>query len=597
MLKPRATTTRDLVNLDGMWRFAIDTAVGDSPWSARLSSRTEAAVPASYNDLFVDPAIRDHVGWVWYQRQIVIPRTWDGERRLLRFDAATHEARVYLDDVLVGTHVGGYLPFEFDITELACPGAEVRLTVGVGNELTNTSIPPGTITVAADGKRSQSYSHDFYNYAGLARSVWLYSAPAVCVTDVTVQTDFDGPTGRVSYVVGASGAAEVRVRLADEDGRTVAEAVGAAGELRVPDVTLWRPKAAYLYSLTVELHRDGMLVDSYPLAVGIRTVEVRGTEFLINGQPFYFTGFGKHEDAAIRGKGHDDASLVHDFQLLDWVGANSFRTSHYPYAEEVLEFADRQGIVVIDETAAVGLNLAVVAGLTGQPPQPTFSPDTIGDETREAHAEHLRALIARDKNHPSVVMWCIANEPSSNEQGAREYFEPLVDLARVLDPTRPLTYAIVMFATPDTDLIADLFDVLSLNRYYGWYVDIADLDAAEGRLEAELRAWIDRFGKPIMMSEYGADTLAGVHSVRNAPWSEEYQTEFLAMNHRVFDRVPGFVGEQVWNFADFETGPAIHRVDGNKKGVFTRDRKPKAAAHALRARWRRIGQRKPDAAS
>src|SRR5699024_3814580 len=121
-----------------------------------------------------------------------------------------------------------------------------------------------------------------------------------------------------------------------------------------------------------------------------------------NGKPFYFTGFGKHEDTPIRGKGHDDAYLVHDMEPFSWIGANSFRTSHYPYAEEVLEYADRHGIVVIDETAAVGLNFSVIGGFLGGPVVPTFGPDSINDETREAHAQALRELIARDKNHPSV---------------------------------------------------------------------------------------------------------------------------------------------------------------------------------------------------
>ena len=244
---------------------------------------------------------------------------------------------------------------------------------------------------------------------------------------------------------------------------------------------LWQPGAAYLYELTVEAarRRRGRR-QLHRIPVGVRTVEVRGHEFLINGEPFYFTGFGKHEDTPVRGKGHDDAYLVHDFQLLDWIGANSFRTSHYPYAEEVLEFADRHGIVVIDETAAVGLNMGVVGGLTGTPPNPTFSEQYANANTQAAHAQHLRELIARDKNHPSVVMWSIANEPASNEDGAREYFEPLVELARELDPTRPLTYSLVMFATFQNDQIVDLFDVVSINRYYGWYIVTGDLDAPRG---------------------------------------------------------------------------------------------------------------------
>ncbi|WP_029432101.1 beta-glucuronidase [Blastococcus sp. URHD0036] len=595
MLKPRPTPTRELVNLDGLWRFGVAGRVQDEPWTGRLETPLEAPVPASYNDLFTDPAIRDHVGWAWYQRQVRVPRGWDGERVLLRFDAATHAGRVYVDDRLVAEHVGGYTPFEADITDVVSAGQEFRLTVGVSNELTNVTIPPGKITVDQFGTRKQTYLHDFYNYAGLARSVWLYSRPATHVEDVTIRTGVDGSAGTVDYAVRTSAAADVRVRALDETGAEVGSGTGAEGTLRIDGVTLWRPGAAYLYDLVVEVLDGDTVVDSYTEPFGVRTVEVRGTEFLINGEPFYFTGFGKHEDTPVRGKGHDDAYLVHDFQLMEWIGANSFRTAHYPYAEEVLEFADRHGIVVIDETAAVGINLAVQGGLTGLAPEPTFSPETFNDETRAAHAQHLRELIARDKNHPSVVMWCIANEPSSNEEGAREYFEPLIRLTRELDPTRPLTSTAVMFARADNDLIADLLDVLSINRYFGWYVATGDLATAETYLEGDLRAWA-ALGKPVMMAEYGADTMPGLHSVWDQPWSEEYQASYLEMNHRVFDRVEAFVGEHVWNFADFQTSNGIHRVDGNKKGVFTRDRKPKTAAHTLRSRWRGLQNRKPGTA-
>lgn len=595
MLKPQATPTRDLVALDGIWRFALETPAIDAPWAGPLAGTLDAAVPASYNDLFVDAAIRDHVGVVWYQRTVHVPRGWAGERVVLRVDAATHEGRVYVDDRLVATHIGGYTPFEADLTDLVTPGTSFRLTIGVDNRLTNETIPPGTLSTRPDGSQKQTYRHDFYNYAGLARSVWLYSTPRVHIDDVTVATDVAGSTGVVHYTVDAHGAGTVRVRLQDASGAVVAEGSGAQGSLSVPNATLWQPGAAYLYELMVEIADGQSVVDAYMLAVGIRTVAVRGTQFLINGEPFYFTGFGKHEDTAVRGKGHDNAYLVHDFELLDWIGANSFRTSHYPYAEEVLDYADRHGIVVIDETAAVGLNIAITAGLTGETPQPTFSPETLGEKTQAAHAQHLRELIARDKNHPSVVMWCVANEPASNEEGAREYFEPLIALTRELDPTRPVTIAGVMSSTADTDRVADLLDVISLNRYWGWYVMTGDLAAAEQYLTLDLGSWAAKYDKPIMMTEYGADTLPGLHSVWDVPWTEEYQRDYLAMNHRVFDSVPAFVGEQVWNFADFETSVGIHRVGGNRKGVFTRERKPKAAAFALRERWRSIGGRKPDA--
>jgi beta-glucuronidase len=592
VLKPRSTATRELVGLDGLWLFATDATTEPAPWRGPLDTPLEAAVPASYNDLFTDKAIRGHVGRVWYQRMVRVPRGWDGERVVLRFDAATHHGQVYVDDALVAEHTGGYTPFAADITAHVRAGAEFRLTVGVSNELTNTTIPPGTITVTQDGHRQQKYLHDFYNYAGLARSVWLHSLPAVHVTDIALVTGLDAGSGTVEYAVETNTPAPsgVRVRVLDASGGEVASAEGAAGTLRIDDVTPWQPGAAYLYTLVAEiLDSDGTVLDTYPQPFGVRTVEIRGDRFLINGEPFYFTGFGKHEDSPVRGKGHDDAYLVHDFQLMEWAGANSFRTTHYPYAEEILDFADRHGIVVIDETAAVGINLAVEGGLTGRPHRPTYSPDTCNDDTLAAHAQAIRELIDRDKNHPSVVMWCLANEPSTHEDGAREYFEPLVELTRKLDPTRPLSYTHSLLSTLDNDRIADLFDLVCLNRYYGWYIGTGDLATAEASMEAELRAWAEKYGKPILMSEYGADTLPGLHSVWDLPWSEEYQVAYLDAHHRAFDRVPSVIGEHVWNFADFQTTDGIHRVDGNRKGVFTRDRRPKAAARALRARWRALG--------
>ena len=153
--------------------------------------------------------------------------------------------------------------------------------------------------------------------------------------------------------------------------------------------------------------------------------------------------------------------------------------------------------------------------------------------------------------------------------------------ARKADPSRPVGFVNMMFALPDTCTVTQLADVVMINRYYGWYVEPGDLDAAERGLEAELQAWATTHGKPIIVTEYGADTMAGLHTTEGGPWSEEYQVALLETYHRVFDRIDAVVGEHVWNFADFATGPSFMRVDGNKKGVFTRDRRPKMAAHSL----------------
>jgi beta-glucuronidase len=448
----------------------------------------------------------------------------------------------------------------------------------VDNRLGLGSIPPGIVDDLPDGRRRQRYFHDFFNYAGLHRAVWLYTTPASYVEDVTVTTEVTGTDARVLYQVDVAGGQVASVVLRDAEGVERARAATASGTLSVPDATLWRPGRGHLYELEVQASGG----DVYTLPVGIRDVAVDGDRFLINGEPFYFTGFGKHEDNPVRGKGHDDAHMVHDFALLDWIGANSFRTSHYPYAEEVLEYADRHGIVVIDETPAVGLNFEIAHTLIpGDPPHIWAA---IDDTTQAAHRRAIEELVARDKNHPSVVMWSIANEPDSARPEARTYFEPLVRAARAADPSRPICFAQVQLP-PSEDVMSDLFDVICLNRYNGWYVDTGDLVTAERELEAELREWARLHGKPIIVTEYGADAVAGLHSVAAGPWTEEYQVELLEAFHRAFDRVDSVVGEHVWNFADFATGYGVNRVDGNKKGVFTRDRRPKAAAYALRRRW------------
>jgi beta-glucuronidase len=586
MLRPQDGSTRERKSLNGLWRFRLDP--GDEGreqrwWTRPLADARDMPVPASYNDVPADAAVRDHVGDAWYQTTVRVPRGWTGQRVVLRFDSATHRAVVWVDDVEVARHEGGYTPFEADVTEHVTPGEEVRVTVVVDNRLTWRSLPPG---IVEDGL--QTYFHDFFNYAGLHRSVWLYSTPPTYVDDITVAPGLDGTTGNLGYRVGTTGAGSVRAVLVDAEGTEVASAEGAEGDLTVQDVHPWRPGEGYLYDLRVELTDGADVVDSYTLPVGIRTVAVRGAQFLINGEPFSFTGFGKHEDADIRGKGHDDALMVHDFALMEWIGANSFRTSHYPYAEEVLDYADRHGIVVIDETAAVGQNLGMMAGILRREFPPTFSPETIDDESREVHARAIHELVARDKNHPCVVLWSIANEPESDTEASVAYFTPLIALTRELDPTRPVGTVNMAFAPHGRDRLQSLGDVLMINRYYGWYLHTGDLAAAEKALQAELEGWATE-GKPILVTEYGADTVAGLHSVVPQPWSEEYQAEFLDMYHRVFDRVDAVVGEQVWNFADFATAASVGRVAGNRKGVFTRDRRPKAAAFALRRRWRGVG--------
>jgi len=589
-LYPAQSQTRQIIDLSGIWKFKVDfEGKGrDEGWQNGLSNYSEVPVPSSFNDLFTDKDVREHVGDVWYQTEFYLTEEWQQKNVNLRFGSATHRAEVWLNGVKIAEHEGGYMPFGAIINEAADFGAKNTLIVVVNNELDLTTIPTGQVKEYDDGKKRLFPYFDFFNYAGIHSAVKIQLLPKDYIYDISTVTDYEGNTGYLNYEIESTSHSEIKVELKDEAGNVVAEANGDSGKLEVESVNLWQPGEGYLYNLEVSLLSSGEIVDTYPLPVGIRTVEVKGNRFLINDEPFYFKGFGKHQDSEINGRGFDPAVMIRDAELLDWIGANSVRTSHYPYDEEFYRMCDRRGVVVIDETPAVGLfdmNMNFLAAGTGKESD-FFDKEIVHQKTKGNHKREIKRLMKRDKNHASVVMWCLANEPDSAQERAEEYFEEIFSYARELDPqARPLTFTNIMTAPYGKCNAAQFADVISLNRYYGWYLmGGAELRYSQKNFEEELAGW-EKEGKPIVMTEYGADTKAGIHKLPSVQWSEEYQNEYLEHQHQVFDNCDSIVGEQMWNFADFQTVEGILRVDGNKKGAFTRDRQPKMAAHLLKARW------------
>ncbi|WP_020618017.1 beta-glucuronidase [Paenibacillus daejeonensis] len=588
MLYPIVTESRTVIDLNGIWKFKLDLGNGlaDQWYRDKLVEPMPMAVPSSFNDAGATSEIRNHVGWVWYEQEFTVPSLLLSQRIVLRFGSVTHKAKVYMNGELAAEHTGGYTPFEAEINALLRHGAN-RLTVAVNNILDESTLPVGKLVerdIDGIGKvvRNQP-NFDFFNYAGIHRPVKIYSTPASYVRDITLTHELLGENANVGYSIDYQGDADVVVSVIDEAQQVVATATGSLGTIEIAQVHLWEPMHAYLYKLQVQLRKEGNVHDTYELPFGVRSVEVRDGQFLINGKPFYFKGFGKHEDTPIHGRALNEPANVMDFGLMKWMNANSFRTSHYPYSEEIMRLADREGLVVIDEVAAVGLHLNFMATLSNAKKRKTWEEI----QTKEAHQAAIRELIARDKNHACVVMWSIANEPAADEEGADDYFEPLVRLTKELDPQhRPVTIVTMVGKGTSHCKISKLIDVLCLNRYYGWYVEGGEWEIASLQLSQELDEWQQLFpDKPIIMTEYGADTIAGFHDVDPVMFTEEFQVRFLEANHKSFDQCRNFVGEHVWNFADFNTSQGIFRVQGNKKGVFTRDRKPKAAAHELKKRW------------
>nr|WKN38712.1 beta-glucuronidase [Tunicatimonas sp. TK19036] len=584
-LYPQQNDLRNVLNLSGIWKFKKDSLeIGESEnWQNGLQDTRSIAVPGSWNEQFADS--RNYLGMAWYETETFVPASWQGQRILIRVGSANYAAKVWVNGQAVGQHEGGHLPFAFEIGSLMKWGANNRISIQVENHLKPSRVPTGNVA----GSPFQSYpksNYDFFPYTGLHRDVWLYSVPnEASIKDITVKTDFESTTGSVAVSVETEGSAQRGKVIISGEGQQYEADLrfadnAANATISIPDVRLWSPDNPYLYSVEVTIGDADAILDRYTLETGVRTISVTENELLLNGEPIFLKGFGKHEDFPIFGKGTAHPVMVKDYALMKWTGANSFRSSHYPYDEEYLRMADREGFLVIDETPAVGLY---------------FHGDTTELAQRQAMCkQYIREMITRDKNHPSVIMWCIANEPfpESLNPGAGfreatpksiELFEELFALVKQLDSTRLATLVGVMGGPAEW---VGLADIICINRYYGWYTHLGDLEGATQLLGMELDGLHQRFKKPIIITEFGADTYPGMHAAEPEMFTEEFQTQFIKAYLDVAEARDFMAGMHVWAFSDFRTSQGLIRFGGvNYKGVFTRDRKPKAAAHYLRLRW------------
>lgn len=582
MLYPQANAHRDILSLDGIYRFMPDRdgRAQAENWAASLPQQPlELAVPGSWNEQMRQ--LHDFHGEGWYERDFWVPASWAGRRIFLRVGSTAGNARLWLDGKLVGGHTGPHLPFEFDVTALVRPGHSHRLTIAVDNTLRWISLPPGQARREEDragfGLSRPDVPFDFFPYGGIHRSVVLYATDSQCVRHIETVTDYTGTEGVVRFTceveqsaaAETAAAGELRLEVSIGGSRVSVPVSGgvAGGEITVAGVVLWSPANPHLYETTFTLlGASGKVLDSYSLQLGVRKVQVEGNRLLLNGEPVFLKGFGKHEDFPILGKAWAAPVAVRDYDLMRWIGANSLRTSHYPYAEEMLSMADRLGFLVISETPFVSLSERVYT-----------------DEMRAQACVVIRELIRRDTNHPSVIIWSLANEPYIESDAGELFFKEMAQCARSCDTTRPVMY--VAHEWPKHNRGAQYYDLLGVNKYYGWYHETGDIDGSLGKLEENLLAFHREFNCPILLGEFGADAVAGIHSDPPVLFSEEYQAETIEKQYRHVQKLPWIIGAHVWNFADFKTAQSITRVAGNKKGVFTRDRQPKLAAHVLKRLW------------
>lgn len=569
MLYPIENKHRNLKNLDGYWFFSADKEnIGvESNWVGSLGGEIrELGVPASWNEQEND--LYNFHGKGWYQKDIFVSEEWIDKAVYLRFGSVAGKASVYINGKFAFGHIGTALPFEADVSSLLKFGDKNRITVIADSTLDPWSLPPASLE-NNEGRAGFTTSYpavpyDFFPYGGIQRSVWLYTTSKNRIEDIVIRTEVKGDTVKVCYKA-IFKEAFIGAVTAETDGKIQTVEINgnnAEGIFEIKNPRLWDIGKPELYDM--EISTD---FDSYTQSFGIRTVKVEGDKFLLNGKPVFFKGFGKHEDFYVLGKGFNHALWAKDFYLLDWIGANSFRTSHYPYDENILDYADRHGILVIDETPFVGLNARCYK-----------------QEVLEKALPVVEELYNRDKNHPSVVMWSLANEPWECKDENEWFFESIANKMRSLDTTRPITYVAALWA--ECNKAFKYFDVVCFNRYCGWYEGPGQLENSDESFEKWLDDYYNMFKKPIILSEFGADAIAGMHNDPPLMFTEEYQRDMVVRQYKLLRKRPYVIGAHVWAFADFRTAQTISRIVNNHKGVFTRDRQPKLVAHTLKELWK-----------
>ncbi|MCS7120015.1 MAG: glycoside hydrolase family 2 TIM barrel-domain containing protein [Nitrososphaerota archaeon] len=567
---------RERIDLSGFWYFRVDPRdAGElEKWFEERDLRgwDKLYVPASWNEQ--DSAYTWYMGVAWYAREFYVPGDWKDKVVSLCFEGVNYKAKVWVNGVFLGEHEGGFTPFSFRVEGALRIGGDNILFVRVDNTLSKRTIPPG------EGM-NQTY-FDFFHYGGIHREVYLTCLPRLYIKDVILRTDIKNGDGLVdadvSFVNETAERYFCKLMLEVFDGPEIAAQkpvrfiIGPNSEKVVNEkvvikaAKLWSPESPHLYRFRVTVSHDEGICDTYEERFGVRTIRVEGGRILLNGRPVFLKGCARHEDFPIMGKALPGAVLRKDFGLMKEIGCNSFRTSHYPYSRAHLDLADEYGFMVILEMPMVGLCRHI---------------ERLDDpELMEKMKRMTREAIERDRNRPSVIMYSLFNEPDSDREEFRTLLKEVAEEARKADPTRPITFVSYRHLE---DKALDMVDVLCHNFYYGWYNLCGELDKAEKMLSETLDEIHRRFpDKPIIVTEFGADAIVGVH--RNPPemWSEEYQAELIKTYWKVLRSKPYVVGGHIWNFADFRVGQSPRRTTLNRKGIFTRTREPKLSVNVVK---------------
>ena len=501
-------------------------------------------IPGDWNTQ--DERLIFYEGTVWFKKSFqAVPM--QECRTLLYFGAVNYHCHVWVNGKKAGEHIGGFTPFNFDISDLLIEG-ENTVIVKVDNKRHAEDVP--------------TQIFDWWNYGGITRDVMLVKVLPVYLEDYNLQ---------LTSLEGRQLAFSVKLNKAEAD-HTVTlnipelklkktiktNADGTASISMKAKPQLWSPENPKRYQVEITLD-NSTISDS----IGFRMIETRGKQILLNGQPIFLKGISIHEE---KPNGGGRANSTEDANtLLSWakeLGCNFVRLAHYPHNEYMVREAERMGIMVWSEIPCY------------------WTIDWKNAKTFENAKQQLTDMIHRDHNRANVIIWSIANEtPHSAERDA--FLSRLAKHARSLDNTRLISMAMEVTGAANyvnrlNDNMNEYVDVVSFNQYIGWYRDVND---------APKMTWEIPYNKPVIISEFGGGAKYGYHGAKNQRWTEEFQENLYRENTAMLDKIDGLAGTTPWILKDFRSPrrvlPDIQDYY-NRKGLFSDKGEKKLAFYVLK---------------
>jgi beta-glucuronidase len=515
-------------------------------------------VPGDWNSQ--DPKLLYYEGTIWYKKSFnLTPKA--GKRYFLYFGAINYEAHIYLNGKKLGMHKGGFTPIQYDITNQLSPSGDNFVVVKADNTRHLNEVP--------------TINTDWWNYGGITRDVFIAETPDTYISDYKVQLAKNDPNTIAGYVqlTGTSRANQPVTLSIGEAGikqnvKTDAEG-RATFQLPVKKLVRWSPQTPKLYAVDLTSGSDAIQD-----RIGFRTIQTRGADILLNGKSTFMRGISIHDENPLipgRARGEGDLRM-----LLTWakeLGCNYVRLAHYPHNEIMLKLADEMGLLVWAEV-------------------PVYWTIAWENEATYQNAEaQLSDLISMGKNRASVVVWSVGNETPLGEARLK-FMTNLANKARALDDTRLISAALELHRTPDNvvhvdDPLGEVLDLTTFNEYAGWYWGGNPSEITKYTFDI-------KYNKPVMISEFGGDALAGYHGDANTRWSEEYQEALYQNQLKMLSTIKNLRGLTPWILADFRATRRQHPVyqNGfNRKGLISSTGTKKKAFYVLQEYYRQMAQK------